>query len=109
MLILQTSLDYYNAACQYGDTKLKETCIQWFLVNLMTYYYDSNLFKIKVISLPLMSKLISHSNLFVMKTEINVYIMLVQWMYLLIHTDVPDNITVQDIRNFYNARNGKTK
>lgn len=102
----KTSLDYYNAACQYGDTKLKETCIQWFLVNLMTYYYGTNLFMIKAISIPLMTKLISHANLVVMKTEINVYIMLVQWMYLLIHPDVLETVTVQDISNFFTSRTG---
>lgn len=104
---MQTSLEYYNAACQYGDTKLKETCIQWFLVNLMTYYFGTNLITIKVIPIALMTKLVSHANLFVMKTEINVYIMLVQWMYLMIHQDALENVTLQDINNFFTSRTGR--
>lgn len=72
----------------------------------MTYYYGTNLLPIKTIPLPLMIKLVSHPNLFVMKTEINVYIMLVHWMYLLIHADAPESITPQDISNFFTSRSG---
>lgn len=75
----------------------------------MTHYFGQNLFAIKVIPIPLMTKLVSNPNLFVMKTEINVYIMLVQWMYLMIHQDASENITLQDINNFFIARTGNIK
>lgn len=97
---------YYNAACQYGDTQLRDTCTRWFLVNLMTYYFDPHFEKLKLIPVSLMTKLVAHPDLFVMKAEINLYTMLVQWVYINLHPENTESLTYQDIREFFISRKG---
>lgn len=79
-------------------------CIEWFLINLMTYFYTPPMSKLRTIPVQLMTKLISHSDLFVMKTEITVYVMLVQWMYLFLHPDETEEISPKDISQFFSKR-----
>ncbi|XP_022920674.1 protein germ cell-less [Onthophagus taurus] len=99
----KTALDYYSAACQYGDTKLKERSIKWFLVNLMGYFYNlSHLDQLGTIPIDLMSLLVLHPDLCVMKTEITLYVLLTQWMYVQLHPD--EEYSSQEITNFYGSR-----
>lgn len=105
----KTALDYYMAGCQYGDNKLKDSCIRWFLINLMGHYYNLNqLEQLRLIPTPLMIKLISHPDLCVMKTEITLYVLLTQWMYLQLHQDEAASVTSLDISNFFMSRKGET-
>lgn len=103
---LKTALEYYEASCRYGDKKLKETCIKWFLVNLMTYYYYSPPFlNLKMIPVALMTKLLSSPDLFVMQTEFSIYVMLKYWMYMLIYPPLEEPCT-KVINLFYYSRKG---
>lgn len=81
-------------------------CIEWFLVNLMTFYYASPLSRLKIIPIPLMTKLVTHPNLFVMKTEITAYVMLVQWMYMQLFPEQADEVTPQEISLYFTNRKG---
>lgn len=100
---LQTALEYYEAACRYGDQKLKEACKKWFLVNLMTYYYQ--LLNLQTIPVNFMTELLSSPDLFVMQTEFSIYVMLKYWMYILIHSPV-DKPCVEDLNTYYGSREG---
>lgn len=103
--LLQTALDYYDAACRYGDKKLKESCIQWFHVNLMTYYYSTPIINLKTIPISLMAKLVSSPDLFVMQTEFSIYVMLKYWMYLHVFNSEEEPGT-KDMNLFYCNREG---
>lgn len=100
----KTALDYYMAGCQYGDNKLKDSCTRWFLINLMGHFYNLNqLEQLRAIPTSLMMKLVAHPDLCVMKTEITLYVLLTQWMYLQLHHDT-NNVSAQEISNFYASR-----
>lgn len=100
----KTALDYYIAGCQYGDNKLKDSCIRWFLINLMGHFYNlSRLEQLRSIPTSLMVKLISHPDLCVMKTEITLYVLLTQWMYLQLHQD-ESSVSALEISNYYSLR-----
>ncbi|CAH0547623.1 unnamed protein product [Brassicogethes aeneus] len=102
----KTSLDYYNAACQYGDKKLQQVCFQWFLVNLMPYYFSHPLSELKTIPISLMTKLVSDPDLFVIQTEYSIYVMLKYWVYMLEHSsDQEPSIT--NVNEFFCARKDK--
>ncbi|XP_044765798.1 protein germ cell-less-like [Coccinella septempunctata] len=104
----KTSLDYFNAACQYGVIKLQEVCFKWFLVNLMTYYFTHPLTNLKTIPIDLMEKLISHPDLFVMQTEYSIYVMLKYWMYLLMNNDCAvGEISSKTINSYFSSRKGE--
>ncbi|XP_050301262.1 protein germ cell-less isoform X2 [Anthonomus grandis grandis] len=96
----KTSLDYYNAACQYGDRKLQEACIRWFLVNLMSYYYSNSETEIRTIPISLMTKLVGHPDLFTIQTEYSIYVMLKFWIYAIKHPEV-ERIQTSAINNFF--------
>lgn len=105
LIIFQTGLEYYNAACQYGDKKLQEKCFKWFLVNLMPYYFNHLLDELKTIPTLLMAKLVSHPDLFVVQTEYSIYVMLKYWVYLQIATDDPEPSMV-NINDYFCSRSG---
>lgn len=107
-MLLQTALEYYNAACQYGDKTLQEKCFKWFLVNLMPYYFNHPLDELKTIPTSLMAKLISHPDLFVVQTEYSIYVMLKYWVYLQIVSDDIEPSMV-NINNYFCSRSGKLK
>jgi BTB/POZ domain-containing protein 13 len=101
----KTSLDYYNAACQYGDKKLQEVCFKWFLVNLMTYYFSHPVVNLKSIPVPLMAKLVSHPDLFVMQTEYSIYVLLKYWVYILTHPEIGEEApNSKEVNNFFCSR-----
>lgn len=101
-----TALHYYDAACQYGDVKLRDQCVQWFLLNLMMYYNNS-LNDLRTIPVTLMEHLVGHPGLCVMKTEITLYVLLSQWMYLQTHPECDESIGSRDIAAFYCNRSGQ--
>ncbi|CAH1155286.1 unnamed protein product [Phaedon cochleariae] len=102
----KTSLDYYNAACQYGDKKLEDSCFKWFLVNLMPYYFSHPLAELKTIPVSLMARLVSHPDLFVIQTEYSVYVMLKYWIYVLVF---PDNgePSIATVNEYFSTRKDK--
>lgn len=101
----KTSLDYYNAACQYGDKKLQEVCFRWFLVNLMPFYFTHPLKELRTIPIPLMTKLVAHPDLFVIQTEYTVYVMLKYWIYMLEFGN--DEPTINDVNNYFTSSDNK--
>ncbi|KAK9877195.1 hypothetical protein WA026_016943 [Henosepilachna vigintioctopunctata] len=102
----KTSLDYYNAASQYGDKKLQEICFKWFLVNLMTYYFSHPLTNLKTIPTDLMAKLVSHPDLFVMQTEYSIYVMLKYWMYMLTNPHPVEEVSSKIVSNYFSSKKG---
>lgn len=97
-------MDYYNAACQYGDKKLHNTCMHWFLVNLMTFYYYGPLCYLRTIPISLMVKLVANADLFVVQTEFSLYVMLKFWMYMHVHPHLANDPAIKDINMFYSSR-----
>ncbi|XP_025836534.1 protein germ cell-less [Agrilus planipennis] len=104
----KTVFTYYDAASQYGHKKLKEACIYWFLVNLMTYYYSGSLVTLRTIPVSLMISLVANPDLFVMQTEFSIYVMLKFWMYMHLHPDLNESPPVKEINTFYCSRKGET-
>ena len=104
----ETVVQYYIAAHEYGLTELKNECVNWLLVNLTGRFYSTDHFeRLRTIPKSLMITLISHPDLCVLKTEIILYTMLVQWMYLQLH--LKDEIpSVKVIENYFSSRNKKT-
>ncbi|EFA01245.1 protein germ cell-less [Tribolium castaneum] len=101
----KSSLEYYNAACQYGDKKLQDVCFKWFLVNLMTYYFSHPVVNLKSIPIPLMTKLVAHPDLFVMQTEYSIYVLLKYWVYILTHPEMGDETpSSKEVNNFFCSR-----
>ncbi|CAG9770666.1 unnamed protein product [Ceutorhynchus assimilis] len=82
---IKTALGYYQASCRYGDKKLQEVCIDWFLVNLMSHYFNNSDKDLGKIPKSLMLKLVAHPNLFTIQTEYTVYVMLKYWIYIRNH------------------------
>lgn len=105
IIFFQTALEYYNAACQYGDKKLQEKCFKWFLVNLMPYYFNHPISELKSIPITLMSKLVNHPDLFVIQTEYSIYVMLKYWVYLQANPD-NDKPSLKDINSYFSSKSG---
>ncbi|KAL1517798.1 hypothetical protein ABEB36_001522 [Hypothenemus hampei] len=103
----KTSLDYYNASCQYGDRKLQEACIRWFLVNLMTHYYNHSNMELSTIPISLMAKLVSHPDLFAIQTEYSIYVMLKCWIYSM-QNDKNEWPPIGNVNEFFSNRTVKT-
>jgi len=81
---METVVKYYEASDQYGCDKLKRSCIDWLLVNLlivMPEYPD----RLREIPACLMEQLVASPHLFVMQTEFSVYVLLRLWLYLILH------------------------
>lgn len=101
----ETVVQYYTAAREYGLTDLKNECVNWLLVNLTGRFYRTDHFeRLKTIPKSLMIILISHPDLCVVKTEIILYTMLVQWMYLQLHPK-DDTPSAKVIENYFSSRN----
>lgn len=103
----KTSLDYYNAACQYGDRKLQDACIRWFLVNLMSHYYTHSDMELRTIPISLMTKLVAHPDLFTIQTEYSIYVMLKYWIYTMHHAD-DGRPSISTVNEFFTNREDKT-
>ncbi|GCC33497.1 hypothetical protein chiPu_0011967 [Chiloscyllium punctatum] len=70
---------FYTAAGTYGLDSVKQRCFEWLLNNLMTH---QNVELLKDLSVGVMEKLISSTDLFVMQVEMDVYTVLKKWMFL---------------------------
>ncbi|XP_044735729.1 protein germ cell-less [Chrysoperla carnea] len=105
----KTAVNYYEAACEYGVTNVKEAAFKWLLVNLMGYFYD-HVKWLKEVSVELMTQLISSPDLFVIQTEFTIYILLRYWMYLKLHSENDDEYTDNDFepKKFFQERQDKT-
>lgn len=82
----ETAVKYYEAACEYGVQKVKEVAFKWLLVNLLSHFQDQSK-RLHEISIDLMQKLVSSSDLFVMQTEFSIYVLLRYWMFLHLHPE----------------------
>lgn len=98
-------MDYYNAACQYGDRKLQDACIRWFLVNLMSHYYTHSDMELRTIPISLMTKLVAHPDLFTIQTEYSIYVMLKYWIYTMHHAD-DGRPSISTVNEFFTNREG---
>nr|XP_023027520.1 protein germ cell-less-like [Leptinotarsa decemlineata] len=103
----KTALDYYNAASQYSNKKVRDVCFKWFLMNLMTYYHNKSLSELRTIPISLLSKLVAHPDLVVIQTDYSVYVMLKFWVYLQLFPEgnVPSLKTVNE---YFSSRPGET-
>lgn len=98
-------MDYYNAACQYGDRKLQDACIRWFLVNLMSHYYTHSDMELRTIPISLMTKLVAHPDLFTIQTEYSIYVMLKYWIYTMHHAD-DGRPSISTVNEYFTNREG---
>lgn len=78
----ETVCCYHRAGVTYGLETVRKECFDWLLLNILT---TRNVDVLKDISVDLMKKLISTSNLYVMQVETDVYTMLKKWMFLQLH------------------------
>lgn len=74
----------------------------------MPYYFNHPLDELKTIPTSLMTKLVSHPDLFVVQTEYSIYVMLKYWVYLQIVSDDIEPSMV-NINNYFSSRSGKLK
>ena len=81
LLFLQTAVQYYEAARQYGVKNVEKVAFDWLLVNLLSYYMNQPKWLL-TINTDLMQKLVEHSDLIVLKTEFSIYLLLKFWLYL---------------------------
>ncbi|ENN73153.1 hypothetical protein HUJ04_008941 [Dendroctonus ponderosae] len=103
----KTCLDYYNAACLYGDKKLEDACIRWFLVNLMPYYYQESDEDLRTIPVSLMETLMAQPDLCTIQTECSLYVMLKHWVYLIHHPE-ESKPTASAVAEYFSQRQDKT-
>lgn len=80
--------------------------MDWFLVNLMTFYYYGSVGYLRTIPIQLMSKLVSNPDLFVVQTEFSLYAMLKFWMYIQIHPYLKNDPAIKEVNQFYSSRTG---
>ncbi|KAJ8318591.1 hypothetical protein KUTeg_003682 [Tegillarca granosa] len=78
----ETVCCYHRAGVTYGLETVRKDCFDWLLLNILT---TRNVDVLKDISVDLMKKLISTSNLYVMQVETDVYTMLKKWVFLQLH------------------------
>ncbi|KAG8228741.1 hypothetical protein J437_LFUL007076 [Ladona fulva] len=81
---VQTVVSYYTTASEYGVPMVKEACLNWLKVNLLSNMLEYPK-KLREISTTLMTLLVASPDLFVMQTEHSVYIMLKFWLFLWLH------------------------
>jgi BTB/POZ domain-containing protein 13 len=64
--------------------KVKEVAFKWLLINLLSYFPEQSK-HLHEISVDLMEKLVSSSDLFVMQTEFSIDVLLRFWLFLQLH------------------------
>lgn len=79
--ILQTSISYYEAACEYGVHSVKKSAFQWLLLNLLSFLQKHPKW-LQRIDTELMTALVSSPDLFVVQTEFTLYLLLRHWLIL---------------------------
>lgn len=80
----ETSLDYYDAACEYGVDSVKNAAFKWLLTNLLSFYANDSKW-LGQIDVDLMADLVESADLFVVQTEFSVYMLLRFWLFLKLH------------------------
>ncbi|XP_071440025.1 protein germ cell-less [Hetaerina americana] len=105
---VQTVVSYYNTSCQYGVPLVKEACLNWLKVNLLSNMMDFPK-KLRDISPTLMSLLVGSPDLFVMQTEFSVYIMLKFWLFLQLHQSWEGNFNdgLPEAQKYFQSRKGQ--
>ncbi|XP_046392711.1 protein germ cell-less isoform X2 [Ischnura elegans] len=105
---VQTVVSYYNTSCQYGVPLVKEACLNWLKVNLLSNMMDFPK-KLRDISPSLMSLLVGSPDLFVMQTEFSVYIMLKFWLFLQLHPTWEGNFSdgLPEAQKYFQSRKGQ--
>lgn len=110
ILLHQTVVKYYHAACEYGVQTVKEDTFKWLEVNLLSYYTDRPV-KLRKFSSKLLTELVSSPDLFVMQTEYSVYLLLRAWLYFNIYrnsdNEPPNSVEPSDINAYFYEREGK--
>jgi len=81
---VKTVVNYYQTAIRYGATVVKESCLSWLKVNLLSHMPEHP-DRLREIPPELMAQLVSSPELFVMQTEFSVYVLLRLWLYLKFH------------------------
>ncbi|KAJ9578457.1 hypothetical protein L9F63_005327, partial [Diploptera punctata] len=82
----ETAVKYYEAGCEYGVQRVKDAAFKWLLINLLSHFQDQPK-RLREISVDLMEKLVSSSDLFVMQTEFSLYVLLRFWVFLQLHPE----------------------
>lgn len=80
----ETSIQYYDAACEYGVQSVKSAAFNWLLVNLLSFYSRHSKW-LRQISVDLMTSLVKSADLFVVQTEFSLYMVLRCWAYINLH------------------------
>ncbi|XP_046998879.1 protein germ cell-less isoform X2 [Schistocerca americana] len=104
----QTAVVYYEAACEYGLNVVKENAFKFILISLLSRLNEFP-DQIKAISEELMTKLVRSVDLFVISSELSLYLFLRKWLYLRLNIppdpNVPDGVS-QPCHYFQNIRKG---
>lgn len=80
----ESTISYYEAACQYGVQSVKQSTFKWLEVNLLSYYSKHSKW-LSHISTDLMAELVNSADLFVVQTEFSLYMLLRFWLFLKLH------------------------
>ncbi|XP_049807336.1 protein germ cell-less [Schistocerca nitens] len=104
----QTAVVYYEAACEYGLNVVKENAFKFILISLLSRLNEFPV-QIKAISEELMTKLVRSIDLFVISSELSLYLFLRKWLYLRLNIppdpNVPEGVS-QPCHYFQNIRKG---
>ncbi|XP_037032912.1 protein germ cell-less [Bradysia coprophila] len=82
----ETSINYYEAACEYGVHSVKKSAFQWLLLNLLSFLQKHPRW-LQQVNTELMTALVSSPDLFVVQTEFTLYLLLRQWLILKLFPD----------------------
>ncbi|KAJ6620118.1 Protein germ cell-less, partial [Pseudolycoriella hygida] len=82
----ETSINYYEAACEYGVHSVKKAAFHWLLLNLLSFLQKHPQW-LQQINIELMTALVASPDLFVVQTEFTLYVLLRQWLILKLYPD----------------------
>jgi len=107
---VKTVVSYYQTSIRYGVTTVKEACLSWLKVNLLSHMPEHP-DRLREIPPDLMADLVSSPELFVMQTEFSVYVLLRLWLYLKFHQGWEGNPqeAVQKSHKYFQDRRVRTK
>ncbi|XP_039277353.1 protein germ cell-less [Nilaparvata lugens] len=102
-----TAVNYYNAACQYNLTEVKQKTLKFFNINLINYFQE-HADRLRHIGEDLMAELVNSKDLCVVQMEFSLYLMLRHWMFLRLHPDTvssnPDRPDHSYEENYFKER-----
>ncbi len=99
---IETVVEYHDMANEYGALGLKNLCMKWLKVNLLSHMPEHPE-KLRRLPATLLKELIASADLFVMQTEFSVYVLLRLWLYLVKHPNwdgSPQDVVNQSHRYF---------